>query len=175
MHLLLGRVPDPAPAPDVPADPPAADEAPPRAADARREAARERAGLRRARPAQAIHQRLASAAPLGALVAGAIHDVPPAGVPFPYVTLGEAVVSDWSTATEAGSEQALTLHVFSRQGGRAEAMALCAAVQEALHEAPLALDGHRLANLRATTAEVRRDGDGGPSTLRPFRAVTEAL
>lgn len=32
MHLLLGRVPDPAPAPDGPADP-AADEAPPRASD----------------------------------------------------------------------------------------------------------------------------------------------
>lgn len=121
---------------------------------------------------KAIHQRLASAA----LVAGAIHDVPPAGVPFPYVTLGEAVVSDWSTATEAGSEQALTLHVFSRQGGRAEAMALCAAVQEALHEAPLTLDGHRLANLRATTAEVRRDGDGRTfHGFVRFRAVTEAL
>ncbi|TDT92675.1 uncharacterized protein DUF3168 [Azorhizobium sp. AG788] len=125
---------------------------------------------------KAIHQRLAADAPLGALVAGAIHDVPPAGVPFPYVTLGEAVVSDWSTATEAGSEQALTLHVFSRQGGRAEAMALCAAVQEALHEAPLALDGHRLANLRATTAEVRRDGDGRTfHGFVRFRAVTEAL
>lgn len=125
---------------------------------------------------KAIHQRLAADAPLGALVAGAIHDVPPAGVPFPYVTLGEAVVSDWSTATEAGSEQALTLHVFSRQGGRAEAMALCAAVQEALHEVPLALDGHRLANLRATTAEVRRDGDGRTfHGFVRFRAVTEAL
>lgn len=125
---------------------------------------------------KAIHQRLAADAPLGALVAGAIHDVPPAGVPFPYVTLGEAVVSDWSTGTEAGSEQALTLHVFSRQGGRAEAMALCAAVQVALHEAPLALDGHRLANLRATTAEVRRDGDGRTfHGFVRFRAVTEAL
>ncbi|BAF87115.1 hypothetical protein AZC_1117 [Azorhizobium caulinodans ORS 571] len=125
---------------------------------------------------KAIHQRLAADTALGALVAGAIHDVPPAGVPFPYVTLGEAVVSDWSTATEAGSEQALTLHVFSRQGGRAEAMALCAAVQEALHEAPLALDGHRLANLRATTAEVRRDGDGRTfHGFVRFRAVTEAL
>ncbi|WP_332123068.1 DUF3168 domain-containing protein, partial [Azorhizobium caulinodans] len=121
-------------------------------------------------------QRLAADTALGALVAGAIHDVPPAGVPFPYVTLGEAVVSDWSTATEAGSEQALTLHVFSRQGGRAEAMALCAAVQEALHEAPLALDGHRLANLRATTAEVRRDVDGRTfHGFVRFRAVTEAL
>lgn len=125
---------------------------------------------------KAIHARLAADAPLGALVAGAVHDVPPAGAAFPYVTLGEAVVSDWSTATEGGSEQTLTLHVFSRQSGRAEAMALCAAVQEALHEAPLALEGHRLANLRATTADVRREADGRTfHGFVRFRAITEAL
>lgn len=125
---------------------------------------------------KAIHARLVADPPLNALVAGAIHDVPPASARFPYVTLGEAVVSDWSTATEGGSEQALTLHVFSRQGGRAEAMAISAAVQEALHEAPLALEGHRLANLRATTAEVRRDSDGRTfHGLVRFRAVTEPL
>ena len=124
----------------------------------------------------AIHTRLATDTPLQALVGGRIHDVPPKDVAFPFLTLGEAVVSDWSTATEGGSEQALTLHAFSRQGGRAEAMALAAAVQAALHEAPLALVGHRLANLRATTAEIRRDSDGRTfHALVRFRAVTEPL
>lgn len=125
---------------------------------------------------QAIRARLLADTPLAALIAARIHDLPPADVAFPFVTLGEAVVSDWSTATEGGSEQALTLHVFSRQGGRAEAFAICAAVQEALHDAPLALEGHRLANLRATTAEVRRDGDGRTvHGLVRFRAITEPL
>ncbi len=124
----------------------------------------------------AIHARLAEDSPLQALIAGRIHDVPPKDVVFPFVTLGEAVVSDWSTATEGGSEQALTLHVFSRQGGRAEAFALAAAVQGALHDAPLALAGHALANLRATTAEVRRDSDGRTfHALVRFRAITEPL
>ncbi|WP_341989967.1 DUF3168 domain-containing protein [Azorhizobium sp. AG788] len=124
----------------------------------------------------AIHARLAADTPLQALVGNAIHDVPPKDAAFPFVTLGEAVVSDWSTATEGGSEQALTLHVFSRQGGRAEALAIASAVQEALHEAPLALDGHRLANLRATTAEIRRDSDGRTfHGLVRFRAITEPL
>lgn len=124
----------------------------------------------------ALQARLAADAPLHALVGGRIHDVPPKEAAFPFVTLGEAVVSDWSTATEGGSEQALTLHVFSRQGGRAEAFAIAARVQEALHEAPLALEGHRLANLRATTAEIRRDSDGRTfHGLVRFRAVTEPL
>lgn len=124
---------------------------------------------------QALHDRLVSDAPLTALLGEArIHDTPPSTVAFPFVTLGEALVADWSTATEGGTEQSLTLHAWSRAGGRREALAIAAAVQQALHDAPLALVGHRLANLRATTAEVRREGDGRTfHALVRFRAVTE--
>ncbi|MFG1400314.1 DUF3168 domain-containing protein [Xanthobacter sediminis] len=126
---------------------------------------------------RAIHAALCADATLGALLGGPrVHDVPPRDAEFPFVALGEAVVSDWSTATEAGSEQSLTLHAFSRSGGRAEAFALAAAVGQALHDAPLALDGHRLANLRATTCEVVREKDGRTfHALVRFRAVTEPL
>ena len=125
---------------------------------------------------QALYTRLAADAPLLALLGGPrIHDAPPADAAFPFVTLGDALVADWSTATEGGSEQSLTLHAFSRAGGRQEGFAIAAAVQQALHDAPLALAGHRLANLRATTAEVRREGDGRTyHALIRFRAVTEA-
>ncbi|MEP9352047.1 DUF3168 domain-containing protein [Xanthobacter sp. KR7-65] len=125
----------------------------------------------------ALHAALAADAALVALLgAPRIHDVPPADADFPFVALGEAVVADWSTATEAGTEQALTLHVFSRSGGRAEAFAIAARVQEVLHDGALALAGHRLANLRATTAEVRRESDGRTfHALVRFRAVTEPL
>ena len=123
----------------------------------------------------AVFAALSADAGLLALLGGArIHDVPPAEAEFPFVALGEAVVADWSTATEAGTEQALTLHAFSRSGGRAQAFALAAAIAAALHDAPLALAGHRLANLRATTSEVRREADGRTfHALVRFRAVTE--
>lgn len=126
---------------------------------------------------KAIHDALVADAPLVTLLGGArIHDVPPKEAPFPFVALGEAVVTDWSTATEAGAEHALTLHVFSRSGGRAEAQALAAAVQEALHDAPLALQGHVLVNLRATSAETVREKDGRTfHALVRFRAVTEPV
>ncbi|MFG1247997.1 DUF3168 domain-containing protein [Xanthobacter flavus] len=125
----------------------------------------------------AIHATLVTDAALVALLgAPRIHDVPPGDADFPFVTLGEAVVADWSTATEAGTEQALTLHVFSRSGGRAEAFAIAARLQAVLHDAALALEGHRLANLRATTAEVRRESDGRTfHALVRFRAVTEPV
>ncbi|MFG1207775.1 DUF3168 domain-containing protein [Xanthobacter flavus] len=125
----------------------------------------------------AIHAALVTDAALVALLgAPRIHDVPPGDADFPFVTLGEAVVADWSTATEAGTEQALTLHVFSRSGGRAEAFAIAARLQAVLHDAALALEGHRLANLRAITAEVRRESDGRTfHALVRFRAVTEPV
>jgi hypothetical protein len=123
----------------------------------------------------AIRTRLSVDGPLLALLGGPrVYDLPPPDAAFPFLTLGEAVVADWSTATEAGTEQSLTLHAWSRASGRAEAFALAAAVQSALHDVPLALAGHRLANLRATTAEVRRDEDGRTfHALVRFRAVTE--
>lgn len=125
----------------------------------------------------AIHAALLADGPLAALLGGPkVFDAPPRDANFPFVALGEAVVADWSTATERGTEHQLTLHVFSRSGGRAEAFAVAAAVQEALHDAALALASHRLANLRATTAEVVREADGRTyHALVRFRAVTEPL
>lgn len=125
----------------------------------------------------AVHGALSADGPLLALLGGPkVYDAPPKTADFPFVALGEAVVADWSTATERGTEHQLTLHAFTRSGGRAEAYAVAAAVQEALHDAPLILIGHRLANLRATTAEVLREADGRTfHALVRFRAVTEPL
>ncbi len=125
---------------------------------------------------RAIHAALAGDAALtAALGGGRVHDVPPGAPDFPYVTLGEAQVTDWSTATESGEEHRMTLAVWSRQGGHGEAHALAHLVQQALHDAPLDLPGHRLVNLRFSSAEIRRE-PGGRSyrALLRFRAVTES-
>lgn len=114
------------------------------------------------------------AALLAALGGARIHDVPPAAPEFPYVTLGEAQLIDWSTATEAGHEHRLTLNVWSRQGGHGQAHAIAHLVQQALHDAPLTLAGHRLVNLRFSSAEIRREAGGRTyRALVRFRAVTE--
>src|SRR5690606_13401360 len=109
----------------------------------------------------AIFGALKNDSPLVALLGGEkIYDEPPRDAALPYVTLGEDVVADGSTATEEGDEDALALHVWSRQGGHREAHVIAGAVLEALNEAPLALDGHHLANLRFIVADIRREGDG---------------
>lgn len=123
----------------------------------------------------AIHDALNADAALTAMIGGPkIYDEPPLSPAFPYVTLGEARVSDFSTGTEAGAEHQLTLHAWSRQGGHREAHEIAGALLQALDDAPLTLSGHRLVNMRFSVADIRREADGRTyHALVRFRAVTE--
>jgi hypothetical protein len=127
----------------------------------------------------AVHEALIADAALGAVLGAAlggpkIYDEPPREAAFPYVTLGEMRIADFSTGSEAGLEHQLTLHAWSRQGGHREAHAIAGALLQALDDAPLALAGHQLVNLRFAAADVRREADGRTyHALVRFRAVTE--
>jgi hypothetical protein len=123
----------------------------------------------------AIYNALVADTPLAAVLGGAkVYDEVPRGAAFPYVTLGEAQISDWSTATEAGEEHQLTLNAWSRQGGHRQAHEIAGALLQALDDAALTLSGHRLVNLRFGTADIRREADGRTyRALVRFRAVTE--
>jgi hypothetical protein len=125
----------------------------------------------------AVHEALTASAPLTALLGGArIYDEPPRSAAFPYVTLGEARVSDFSTGTDAALEHALTLHAWSRQGGHKEAHMIAGTLLQALDDAPLTLSDHRLINFRFAVADVRRESDGRTyHALVRFRAVTEPI
>ncbi len=88
----------------------------------------------------AIHDALVADGPLTSALGGAkIYDEPPKSAAFPYVTLGEARVNDFSTGSERGEEHQLTLHAWSRQGGHKEAHLIAGALLQALDDAPLTL------------------------------------
>jgi len=125
----------------------------------------------------AVHDALAADSALNALLGGPkVYDEPPRAAAFPYVTLGETRVLDWSTGTDTGEEHQLTLHAWSRQGGHREAHLITGALLQALDDAPLTLADHRLINFRFAVADVRRDADGRTyHALVRFRAVTEPL
>ncbi len=97
---------------------------------------------------------------LAALGGPRIHDGAPRGTDFPYVTLGASGQSDWSDGSTEGGDVSLTLHVWSREGGKKEAWAIAGILMRLLHDEPLALGQHHLVTLRAAFAEVRRDPDG---------------
>ena len=113
---------------------------------------------------------------LGLLGSARIFDDVPQRSAFPYLTLGQTTVRDWSTGSDDGDEHLLTLHVWSRAEGRHETHALMAAVRTALHERALTLDGHRLVNLRHELSEARREPDGETyHGIVRLRAVTEPV
>lgn len=103
-----------------------------------------------------------------------IYDDAPEGVAFPYVTLGRVESRPADAAGTQAIEHALTLHVWSRYGGRAEALDIIAALRAVLHNSPLTLAGYRLILLYASFADVFRSGDAQTThgVLR-LRAVTE--
>jgi hypothetical protein len=103
-----------------------------------------------------------------------IYDAVPRAAAMPYLVIGDDTQSDWSTATETGSEHGLTFHVWSRALGRKESKAIAAAVQGALKAATLAPAGFTLVGLYFRSAAALRQTDGRTwHTVLRFRAVLE--
>lgn len=125
----------------------------------------------------AVYDALVRYAPLTTVLGGPrIYDETPRAAVFPYVTLGEARVADFSAGSEPGEEHQLTLHAWSRQGGHREAHVIAGTLLQALDDAALALADHRLINFRFAAADVRREADGRTyHALVRFRAVTEPI
>jgi hypothetical protein len=125
----------------------------------------------------AVHDALIADAGLVSVLGGAkVYDEPPRAAAFPYVTLGETRIVDFSTRSEPSEEHQLTLHAWSRQGGHREAHLVTGALMQALDNAPLILAGHHLVNFRFAVADVRREADGRTyHALVRFRAVTEPI
>ncbi|WP_439542643.1 DUF3168 domain-containing protein [Hyphomicrobium sp.] len=124
---------------------------------------------------KAIYARLVADAPLLALLGGArVYDSMPRGAAFPYVSFGPSTTRDWSTGTEAGSEHAVTLRVWSKAGGEKAVHLVLEAIRVALHDVPLTLTGHRLVSLRHELSDSARASDGEIyAGVARFRAVTE--
>jgi Protein of unknown function (DUF3168) len=122
----------------------------------------------------AVYDALNANASLTGLLGGAkVYDEPPRGAAFPYVTLGEARITDYSTDGAPSEEHQMTLHAWSRQGGNREAHMIAGALLSALDDAALTLSDHALINLRFSVADVRREADGRTyHALVRFRAVT---
>lgn len=126
---------------------------------------------------QAVYARLATDPDLAALIGTRLHDRRPEGGPFPHVVLGEAEVFPDDSATRTGQVHVLTLHVWSRYRGRAEAKRMLAALSAVLHRLPVDLgDDLRCVALRVAHMGVIDDGDGVTSHgILRLRAVTETV
>lgn len=125
---------------------------------------------------KAVHAVLAADAALTAALGGArVFDHVPADTAFPYVLFGPSAMRDWSSDGEAGAELTLTLHVWSKARGKAEALALMELIRKALDDAPPVLQAGRLVLMRLERAETDRVDDlAAYRGAMRFRALVEA-
>jgi hypothetical protein len=96
--------------------------------------------------------------------------------PFPRVEVGETDVGDWGTKTSFGTEQNITLTVYTNYRGRKQARQIAAYIYDSLHEQDFAVDGQDLILIRFENADYDRAGDGKVyfGRLR-YRALLDAL
>ena len=125
---------------------------------------------------QAVYAMLAANTDLQALIGNPprLFDYVPRDSAFPYVVLGDETESDWSTATEGGTEHLFTVHAWSRNAGHREAKQIAEIIRAALHDVPLTLADATLIDLRHLATDFTRESDGQTfrASLR-LRAVTE--
>ena len=110
---------------------------------------------------EAVYQRLAGDAALGALVGGAIYDALPGGpLPDTYVTLGPEDARARGDGTGDGAWHRLTVSVVTTATGFHGAKQVAAAISDALSAEGLSLSRGRLAGLQFYRARARREGTG---------------
>ncbi len=105
-----------------------------------------------------------------------IHDAPPQGPVYPYLTLGHGQSRLWGGVEGEGVEHTLTLTVLSRFQGLEEARTIAGLVRASLDDAALALADHRLVSLRVTFVDAFPAADWRLRfAVMRLRAVTEPL
>ncbi len=128
---------------------------------------------------QSINQALKASSDLTALLGGVrIYDRPPEPAGFPFITLGQSPLRDWSAGSEEGSEQRLTVHVWSPFGGKKHMQDVIKAVRTSLNDWPLASGRERIL-LSHEFSEARLDPEDDSfhgivryrATSAPFRAA----
>lgn len=109
--------------------------------------------------------------------AGRIHDDAPRNAALPHIAFGETRWRDWSSATDKGGEEFLTLDIWSDYQGSREALELAERMTQAIEGASnIAAQGMRIVSLRVESLDLRRENSGRlmRASLR-LRAVTETI
>lgn len=123
---------------------------------------------------QALCQHLLADATLMGLATG-VFDHVPQGTSYPFITIGEALIRDWSNAEKQGTEQAVTLRIWSRESGRKQAAAIMERIVTLLNGTSLTVTGQTLMSLRFVSSNITLQDDGftyrGSLTFRALLSV----
>ena len=78
---------------------------------------------------------------------------------WPFVVVGEDTSIAWDTDDSVGAEATVTVHTWTRYGGRAAAKLLMGRIYDLLHRAEMTLDGYSSVTIDFEYSEVLEDGD----------------
>ncbi|MCZ4605376.1 DUF3168 domain-containing protein [Streptomyces sp. Lzd4kr] len=96
--------------------------------------------------------------------------------PYPYIAIGEAVETPDNTHDSHGSNTVITLHVWSKYRGYAQALTIAARVRALLEHRPLTVAGHRHVATYYQSLQTITDPEP-PGDIRhvpiSFRVLTE--
>lgn len=113
----------------------------------------------------AVYATLTAHAPLMSIVQG-VYDAHPRDAAgsddllFPYVTIGEDTLNDWSTDTESGADVTITIHTWTRYTGRRLEKQIQAAIYDALHRRAFDVAGYALVACDWLSSDSLIDADG---------------
>jgi hypothetical protein len=108
----------------------------------------------------AIFAILDADATLSALVTGVFDDVPESYTDFPYVTLGEDVLTEFDTDGLLGFRVSVTIHCWSQYKGQRETKLIQDAIYRALHHIDVTVSGYNMVLSRQVDQTSERDPDG---------------
>ena len=102
-----------------------------------------------------------------------VYDEVVEGNSYPFITLGEETVTDYSTKNLVGAETTVNIHIWSRYKGSKETKQIMDKVHDLLHDVSLTVSGVNLINLRFEFSDIMRDPDGiTRHGVMRFRAIT---
>lgn len=108
---------------------------------------------------QEIYQALTGDSTLMTLVTG-VYDRVPQDSAYPYVVIGDMAGNDWSSKTTTGMEYLITLHVWSREGGRKETALIMERLHTLLHQSNLTITGQSLVLMQFLSSSLSLENDG---------------
>ena len=108
---------------------------------------------------QTIFQTLTADGTLMAMVTGVFDHVPQASE-YPFITIGESQIRDFSNVEKQGTEAQTSIRVFSREAGRKESALIMERITHLLHHAILTISGQSLVDCRFLSSNIALENDG---------------
>jgi len=124
----------------------------------------------------AVYTALTGASAVTDLVSTRIHDQVPEGLTtFPFIEFGDPTAQPFDATVMRGQTEDLTLHVWSRTGGRKQTQQVLAAIYATLHRQALTITGHSHVQTIHRFQTVLADPDGETwHGLTRFEITTQA-